>query len=295
MANAVLAPARALTRAQLARWPLPQPGDDADKEVRGHVLVMAGSDEIPGAAVLAAVAALRAGAGKLTMAAPASIAQGLAMAIPESRVIALAQSRGGGLLATGASALAEIAPDVSAVVLGPGMQDERRTVAMVRNVLPLFSHATVVLDALAMSVARDGAFAQPVVLTPHAGEMAFLTGRDKESICAEPLAAAREAAAQWNACVALKGGRTFIVLPDGQAWRFEQGRPGLATSGSGDTLAGLIAGLSARGLPPHAACAWGVMTHARAGAALSRIHGPLGYLARELAGEFPQQLHALHR
>jgi hydroxyethylthiazole kinase-like uncharacterized protein yjeF len=294
MGNAT-ASARLLTRARLARWPLPALGDNADKEARGHVLIIAGSEEIPGAALLAAVAALRAGAGKLTIAAPSSIAQGLAIAVPESRVIALAQARTGGLLAAGAAALADIAAGVNAVVAGPGMQNEKRTVAFLRRLLPLFAHCTVVLDALAMSVASDEPFAQPIVLTPHAGELAYMTGRKKASIQEQPLMAAREAATKWNACVALKGATTFIALPGSDAWQFNQSRPGLATSGSGDTLAGLIGGLLARGLPSHAACAWGVMTHARSGASLSRSHGPLGYLARELAGEIPNQLRALSR
>jgi len=152
-----------------------------------------------------------------------------------------------------------------------------------------------VLDALAMSVIRHGGFdnGQPVVATPHAGEMAYLSGRDKEAICADPLAAALDAASRWNACVALKGASTFIALPDGTAWKFDDGSPGLATSGSGDTLAGVIGGLSARGLEPLPACAWGVVLHARAGAALGNSRGPLGYLARELAGEIPMQLRAL--
>ncbi|MDM0035685.1 NAD(P)H-hydrate dehydratase [Variovorax sp. J22P271] len=282
-----------LTPAALARWPLPKPGDDADKEDRGHVLIVAGSQEMPGAALLAAVAALRAGAGKLTMAAPACIAQGLAFAVPEARVVSLPQARSGGLLVRGGDALAATAEHVRALVVGPGMQDERATVGFVRALMPLFSHATVVLDALALSIVRHGALDQPTVLTPHAGEMAYLSGQSKEAVCADPVGAAREAATRWNGCVALKGGSTVIASPDGAMWKFDDGAAGLATSGSGDTLAGLIGGLAARGLQPLPACAWGVVAHASAGAALARLHGPVGYLARELARELPGSLHAL--
>ncbi|HSV61587.1 MAG TPA: NAD(P)H-hydrate dehydratase [Variovorax sp.] len=284
---------RRLRAAALARWPLPMPQADADKDARGHVLVVAGSQEIPGSALLASVAVLRAGAGKVTIAAPASIATALAMAIPEARVIAMAQARSGAPLASGCQVLGLLAPQIDAVVLGPGMQDERRSVDLVHALLPMFSDSTVVLDALAMSVVLDGPLAQPVVLTPHAGEMAHLSGRSKDAVCTDPLAAARAAAQTWNACVALKGVSTFICEPGGDSWCFDDGTAGLATSGSGDTLAGLIGGLCARGLAPLPACAWGVVTHARAGAALSRRHGALGYLARELPREFPAQLHAL--
>ncbi|MDM0023636.1 NAD(P)H-hydrate dehydratase [Variovorax saccharolyticus] len=287
--------ARALTEAALRRWPLPALGADADKESRGHVLVVAGSREIPGAALLAATAALRAGAGKLTIAAPEPVAAGLALAIPEARVIALAETRAGGFHASGCEALAPIAEGVSALVMGPGMLDEARSVLFVRELLPLFRHSTLVLDALAMSVVHEGAFAQPVVLTPHAGEMAHLSGLAKEVLCGEPLAVAREAARRWNACVALKGAVTHIAEADGAAWRFDGGGPGLATSGSGDTLAGLIGGFAARGLPPLQACAWGVLMHARAGAVLARHYGPMGYLARELSAQVPALMHALER
>lgn len=284
---------RVLTESTLKRWPLPEPGDDADKEARGHVLIVAGSPEMPGAALLAAEAALRAGAGKLTIAAPAAIAQGLALAVPESRVIALPQTKNGGVRIHAKDAIATVAPRIRAVVMGPGMQEEARSIDLVAALLPLFERATVVLDALAMSVVQKKVFAQPVVLTPHAGEMAHLTWRSKEDIRDDPLVAAREAAQAWNACVALKGATTCIALPGEAPWRFSSGTPGLATSGSGDTLAGLIGGLAARGLPPEGACAWGVILHSRAGRALARRHGTLGYLARELSAEVPALIRAM--
>lgn len=288
---------RTLTLTTLARWPLPDAGTDADKEARGRVLIIAGSHEMPGAALLAAVAALRVGAGKLSIAAPERVAQGLALAIPESRVIGLAETPAGGLRPGGIDRLAPIAPRIDAVVIGPGMLDESRSSAFVAQLLPLFAHAIVVLDALAMSVVlhrKHEPFTQPVVLTPHAGEMAHLGGLSKEAIGAAPLDAAREAAARWNANVVLKGGQTVIAQPHGEAWRYDAGgTPGLATSGSGDTLAGLIGGLAARGLDPVPAAAWGVLLHARAGAALARRLGPLGYLAREISGEVPALIHAI--
>src|SRR5690606_33994751 len=106
--------------------------------MRGHVLVVAGSHEMPGAALLAAIAALRAGAGKLTIAAPERVAQGLALAIPESRVMGLAETRAGGFAARDCDRLAPLSETCSAVVLGPGMLDEARSVAFVRELLPLF-------------------------------------------------------------------------------------------------------------------------------------------------------------
>lgn len=287
--------AATLTEASLANWPLPDPGPDGDKEARGQVLVIAGSAEVPGAALLAATAALRAGAGKLTIASPASIAPGLALAIPESRVIALPETRAGGIAARGCEALAPLAEKAAAVVVGPGLRDEPGSMPFVRRLLPLFRKCTVLLDSIAMSVATQQAFDQPVLLTPHAGEMAHLSGLPKEAVAQEALAVACEAAMRWNACVVLKGASTVIATPQQQAWRFEGGSLGLATSGSGDVLAGLMGGFAARGLAPEQAAAWGVVMHARAGKNLGRRVGPLGYLARELAGEVPGLIRKLAR
>lgn len=278
---------RVLDAKALARWPIPDHDNDADKEGRGHVLVVAGSEEVPGAALLAAVAALRAGAGKLTVAAPRSVSLGLALAIPEARVIALDHGKNSAPQARAITSLEPLADSVDAVVIGPGMLEEQRSMPFVRAALALFAKSTVVLDAVAMSVAKDTVFSQPVVLTPHAGEMAHLLGNSKDDVCANAESTAIEAACRWNACVALKGSSTVIAMPSAECWRFTGGSVGLATSGSGDTLAGVIGGLAARGMPPIAACGWGVTLHARAGAALARRSGPLGYLARELAGELP--------
>jgi NAD(P)H-hydrate repair Nnr-like enzyme with NAD(P)H-hydrate dehydratase domain len=104
---------------------------------------------------------------------------------------------------------------------------------------------------------------------------------------AEPLATAREAAERLGCVVALKGATTHVAAPDGRAWANEGGSVGLGTSGSGDTLAGLVAGLLARGAEPAQALVWGVYVHAEAGARLSRRIGELGFLARELPAEMP--------
>ena len=280
----------------LRRWPLPQVAEDADKEARGRVLVVAGSREIPGAALLAGIAALRAGAGKLVVATARSVAQPLALALPEARVIALPETDRGALAPAAAELLAETASHTQAVLLGPGLMDEDGTCRVVADLLPLLAHAPVVLDALAMDVVREGArFDQPLALTPHAGEMAHLLGVSKEEVLADPLGAARDAARRWNGVVALKGATTLIATPGADCWGHEGGHPGLATSGAGDVLAGLIAGLAARQAPLEQACAWGVVLHARAGAALAQRLGPLGFLARELAAEIPSLVSRLQR
>ncbi|RZJ45611.1 MAG: NAD(P)H-hydrate dehydratase, partial [Brevundimonas sp.] len=125
------------------------------------------------------------------------------------------------------------------------------------------------------------------VLTPHAGEMAALLGRNKEAVRADPLDAARQAAALFQSVVVMKGATTFVVTPDGAAWRHDGGVAGLGTSGSGDVLAGAVGGLLARGAAPLAAALWGVALHAQAGADLAAAGAPLGFLARELPDRLP--------
>lgn len=282
----------------LRHWPLPLPDGDGDKEDRGRVLIIAGSREIPGAAVLAATAALRAGAGKVTIGTPASIAQSVAFAVVESRVIPLAETEQGGIAVEAVAELDELADKTRAVLIGPGLPYDRSTSDATAAVLARFSKAGTILDAGAMEVVRNAQnkgmrFSSPVLLTPHAGEMARLRGSDKDGVAARPVDAALDAARAWQAFVALKGAVTHIAAPDGRVWRHESRNIGLATSGSGDVLSGIIAGLVARGAPLEQAAAWGVALHARAGSKLAERYGPVGYLARELAAEVPALMAAL--
>lgn len=287
-------PRHVVDDALLGGWALPQPNGDADKEDRGRVLVIAGSREMPGAAVLAATAALRAGAGKLVIATVQSAAACVAAAMPEARVIALPESRAGGPLLAGIDLVRDVAGQAAAVLVGPGMLDADATPAFVCALLPAMEQATVVLDALAMdAVLGLGAFRQPVILTPHAGEMAHLAALDKDQVRAAPDDLARRWAASWQAVVALKGAATWIANPHGSTWRHLSECAGLATSGSGDVLAGVVAGLAARGATPEQAAVWGVALHARAGERLARQRGALGLLARELAAEVPGLMEAL--
>jgi ADP-dependent NAD(P)H-hydrate dehydratase len=297
--------ARDVDTALLRSWPVAMPSQDGDKENRGHVLVIGGSSGMPGAVILAATAALRAGAGKLTIATGKSVAQLVALGMPEARVLALAEHATDGFSMAAFSCLDLLADRVDAVLIGPGMCDERATAELVHALLPRFDAAGthVVLDACAMSTllhapAGQAAgtpvrFAQPVLLTPHAGEMAHLTGRSKDDICALPDRSASQAAAAWNAVVALKGARTVIATPDQTLYQHVGGNIGLAISGSGDVLAGVIAGLAARGASLAQAACWGVALHARAGERLAQRMGTLGYLAREISQEIPALLEQL--
>jgi hydroxyethylthiazole kinase-like uncharacterized protein yjeF len=287
-----------ITARRLRRWPLPRPSEGDDKEDRGRVLVVGGAPQMPGAVILAATAALRVGAGKLRIATPRSIAPLVAAAVPEAFVHALPETPSGAIDPAAAEELASSIERSGTAVIGPGLVDEETTGRLMLDLVPRLERATLVVDAAAFAPLADAPdlfhpLGGRVVLTPHAGEAASMLNMKKEAIERDPLPAARRAAADLGAVVALKGARTHIAAPGGKVWINTGGTIGLATSGSGDTLAGLIAGLIARGADPAQATAWGVFVHASAGNLLARKVGQLGFLPRELLAEIPAILHGL--
>jgi hydroxyethylthiazole kinase-like uncharacterized protein yjeF len=285
-----------VTPALLRRLRLPPVDGDQGKEGRGCVLVVGGSDQIPGAVILAATAALRAGAGKLQIATGRRVAPWVAVAVPEARVIGLRHTRSGELAPRACGAIQAEAAACDALLVGPGMMDERAGVALVRRCLSRRQGPALVVDAAPLAAfggPRPARRREGLVLTPHAGEMAMLWKIPKEEVQAAPLEIARQAAARLGAVVVLKGAVTIIAAPDGTAFHNTAGNSGLGTSGSGDALSGIVAGLCARGADPLRAAVWAVYLHARAGDVLARRIGHHGYLARELLPEIPALLDRL--
>ena len=294
--------ARSVTPALLRRMALPAPDDDGDKDARGQVLVVGGSRSLPGAILLAGVAALRAGAGKLQLATSRGVAPALGVAVPEALVLGLPETRTGDI--AGARSVPQLTALVSranAVLVGPGMTDPRAAHALIRPLVRrLGGEAILVLDAAGLLALRDDdtllhRLDGRAVLTPHAGEMASLLDVDKDEVEGDPTAIAREAARRFGATIALKGPESWIAEPDGTLYHYTGGTVGLATSGSGDTLAGIVAGLAARGAPAVRAAVWGAFLHGGAGRALARRVGPIGFLARELLDEVPVVMRKLGR
>ncbi|MDQ6893624.1 MAG: NAD(P)H-hydrate dehydratase [Acidobacteriota bacterium] len=280
-----------ITPGLLAKWPLPEPGGGSGKDERGRVLVAGGSPEMPGAVILAATAALRAGAGKLQIAVGSSTSAVVAQAVPEALVARLPETKSGGLRM--AARVEELASEADAVLVGPGMAEGPDTARLLRWLIAAMSRRGVlVVDAAALlPLARDAdalfALEGRAILTPHAGEMASMTGERKETIEKDPSGWARRGARRFAASIALKGAETFVADRSGRVWRNRAGNAGLAISGSGDTLSGIAAGLAARGAAPPQTAVWSVALHARAGDRLARRMGPLGFLPRELLGEIP--------
>jgi ADP-dependent NAD(P)H-hydrate dehydratase len=282
-----------ITPGLLRLMPLPHPDEGADKQWRGYVLVIAGGRDVPGAAVLAGVGALRAGAGRLGIATCARNATALGMAVPEALVLGLRETPAGGIHPSAAAQLLPRIESCDAVLLGPGLQDEEAIAALAAELLENVSPGpTFVFDAGAIKNLRAMRLLLErhrgrIMVTPHAGEMAGLLGMKRSEVEAEPQRIACEAAAELSSVVALKGAQTFVASPQEGPSVCREGNVGLATSGSGDVLAGIIAGLLARGTAPFAAACWGVYLHAKAGDRLAERIGPVGFLARELLPEIP--------
>lgn len=281
-------------RKLLGAWALPMPGSDGDKEERGRLLIVAGSADVPGAAILAANAALRAGVGKLTVATEETVA--VAQSVPEARVVAFNRK---GRDNRRSAPRARDAFD--AILVGPGLRSSAALTRCVRAALATSPAVIVVLDAGALTAELAAALPPPrirgtvrCILTPHAGEMASLLGITKQAVESAPEATAMDFAARHDVALVLKGATTWIAMR-GRLWRHAASNVGLAVSGSGDALAGIIAAVAARGAAAEQAAAWGVALHSMAGARLVRRHGALGILAREIPHEIPAIMNALSR
>jgi hydroxyethylthiazole kinase-like uncharacterized protein yjeF len=286
-----------VTPAFLGANPLPDHEEDSDKQARGRVLVVAGSVEVPGAALLAGLGTLRAGAGILQIATCRSAAPHLRMAMPEAMVVGCRETSAGGIDPADCARLVELGTGCDAVLIGPGMVDEAAVAELTGLLLKQLETPVFVLDASAFATLKmkevPTGRAGKIVVTPHSGEMAKFLDLPRDEIDRAPLLAARRAAASLQAVVAMKGGKTYVVSPDSEAWLCDNGSVGLATSGSGDTLAGILAGILARGTKPALATIWAVYMHGEAGCRLASRIGTLGLLAREIPDEIPKIMQEL--
>jgi len=283
--------ATVVTSSVLRDWPLPEISDEGGKRARGDILVIGGAADTPGAVLLAGIASLRVGAGRLTIATVASTATALAVEIPEAAVIALPDTDGrlGGRAVDPAK---DLVKDADVVLVGPGMRgvdDAREFVGGLVQVLD--DDTYLVADALGLTCGAidesvSSRVGERLVATPNSKEAKLLLENEDADEDADN-EIARALANRFRMVVALASN---VATPDGRCWVDGSGNSGLGTSGSGDVLAGAVAGLCARGATPEQAAVWGVHLHAQAGERLAFRIGRLGYLARELPGELPAVL-----
>lgn len=278
------------------RWLLPRQLDSYKGDF-GHVGVFAGSKEMPGAAILASRGALKMGAGRLTAALPAAIRSPFTAQLPEAMLLDSADNETGAIAARDLDHIA--AAPVDAWLLGPGMGRDDQTLDLIRDFIPKMI-VPAVLDA-------DALFAVcgylrllkkspvPIIITPHAGEMAKLLGVSVQDVQSNRVAVAEGFAKQTDVIVVLKGAGTVVATPEGRIFINSTGNPGMATGGSGDVLSGMIAALLAQGLVPAVAAACGVWIHGRAGDIAADREGIAGLMAGDIADAVPAALNAINR
>ncbi len=264
---------------------------EGHKGTFGHLLVLAGSEGKSGAAVLAAHAALRSGAGLVTVATPRAVQPIVATKLSEAMTLPLEDEARGVLLEPALGELLREAGARDALVLGPGLGRDPSTERAVRGLLAAFAGPALVdADALNAYEGRAEELSGPGarVLTPHPGEAARLLGCASSDVQGDRPGSARELARRTQACVVLKGARSLIATPDGTLLVNPSGGPALAAGGSGDVLSGVIGALLAQGLPPLDAAALGAYLHGRAGEGAQ-----MGRLASEVADGIPRAWHEL--
>lgn len=276
-------------------------GAGSTKFSSGHVLVAGGSRGLTGAPRMAALGAMRAGAGYVTACVPASLQAILAGGGPPELMTRGLPDENGMLTPAGVEVVLEASRRGGALALGPGLGRGEQAVAFARA-LAARAEVPLVLDADGLNahapsnshgggghlddLARRGEI--PTVLTPHPGELARLLGTDTDRIAAERLAHVREVASRARAVVVLKGDDTLVADPSGVVAVSPGGSPALATAGTGDVLCGAIAALLAQGLPAFVAAAAGVLLHVRAGRIAARTVGAAeGVIASDVISSLP--------
>src|SRR4051795_3860474 len=276
---------------------MPRRTSASTKFSSGNVFIVGGSTGLTGAPSMAALAAMRAGAGYVTVGAPASLELSFTVRLLEAMMIGLPEDGDGHLDAAAVEPVLKATGRADAVVLGPGLSKDPDAQALARAVAPRIDLPLVIdADGLnALGGHLEDVLPQrrwPTVLTPHSGELARLLEVDSKEVERSRLAHAREAATRSHAFVVLKGDDTLVAAPSGRVAISRGGAPALATAGTGDVLAGGIGAMLAKGLPPaHAACA-GVYAHVRAGQIAAAPHGADGVIASDVIHALPAALSA---
>lgn len=269
---------------------LPKRREDAHKGDFGRVLVIAGSARMPGAACLAAESVLRSGAGLATLAVPQGILPVVAAKLTCSTFLPLPETSDGALSLAAEDLLLDAARDFSAVAMGPGVGQHPETAQLVRKLAAKIEQP-LVLDADGLNAFAGRAWqfsrrAQPLVVTPHAGEMARLTGTSAGAVQERREETAVGFAQERDCVVVLKGCGT-IVTDGHRTYVNSTGNPGMATGGSGDVLTGVIAGLIGQGLSPYDAAKLGSNLHGLAGDIAADEMGEESLIATDILASLP--------
>ena len=264
----------------------------AHKGDSGRVFILAGSPGMTGAAALCSEAALRAGAGLVTLGIPKSLNPILEVKLTEAMTLPLAETSTGCHSSASLPVVLERLGAAGAGAIGPGLGRDEASAELVRGMLARMP-CPLVIDADALSAIPEGATLNSAVLTPHPGEIARLLGTCLEAVQSNRVATARDAAARFGCVVVLKGAATVVAAPDGRLGVNSSGSPSLATGGTGDVLTGVVAACLARGLEPYEAALAAVFLHGLAGEVAEERCGAPGTVAGDVLAALPEALRRL--
>ena len=264
----------------------------AHKGTFGHCLLIAGSSGKSGAAALAANATVRAGAGLVTLACPATINPILEIKTTEAMTAPVPDNASGQLSEAALPLLKQLLVDKDAVALGPGIGRQPETTRLVQHLVETIS-LPLVIDADGLNALTDDitvlqrTVSPSVVLTPHPGEMARLLGTALPDAPEARIEVTRQFARSYGVHLILKGARTIIAAPDGRVAINGSGNPGMASGGMGDVLTGVLTGLLGQGFTPWQACQLGVFVHGLAGNLVAADKGEIGMQAGDVVEALP--------
>ena len=258
----------------------------------GHVGLIAGSAGKTGAAALAARAVLRTGAGLVTVATPESAQSGLDAKLLEAMTVAMPETQARTLSGAALKRLVDFSKERDVIALGPGLGTHSETTKLFRQFIPGIKQPCVIdadgLNMLAENLSVLSSCPATPILTPHPGEMARLVGKTSAGLInRDRLGIARHFAKTHRVIMVLKGARTIIASPEGQAAICTTGNPGMASAGMGDALTGVVASLLAQGLTPWDAARTGVCLHGLAGDMAAEKVGQVGLIASDLIEYLP--------
>lgn len=281
----------------LAKSLLPVRPADAYKGSCGRVGVIAGSSGLSGAAVLAANGAMRSGAGLVTVGSVISLQPVLAMKLTEAMTCGWPETDQASLSSAAIYAMLELDNNSDVTLIGPGLGRHEETQVVIRQLIQTAQRPLVIdadaLRALAADIAIIKQTEALAVVTPHLGEMAALTGLELDYIKHNRLAVARKASVEWGCVVVLKGAGTIVAYPDGEVYINTTGNAGLATGGTGDVLAGVIAGFIAQGMSSQAAAVASVYVHGLAADLVAADCGMIGLTAGDVNKTIPVAINSL--
>ncbi|MBI1927895.1 NAD(P)H-hydrate dehydratase [Candidatus Poribacteria bacterium] len=282
--------------ADAARLILPRPRH-SHKGTYGRVFVVAGSTGMTGAAALSSEAALRVGAGLVTLGMPKSLNPILEVKLTEVMTLPLPETAEGSLASEAKSQILEFAERTNSVfAIGPGLSQHPETVALIHSLLRESRSPTVIdadgLNALAKSKGLLSSLPPQTVLTPHPGEMTRLVGGTVAELERDRIGIAQRFAQEHGVTLVLKGVPTVIANGNGEIWMNSTGNPGMATAGMGDVLTGIIVGLMAQGVPSDDAAVLGVYLHGLAGDIAAQLTGMHGLMAGDVLKAVPEAIEA---